>query len=331
MKLNLRRTGAGLALGLLAAAQAQAQGTEAFPQKPIQMIIHTGAGASTDTVMRMLARLAEPLLGQPILVVNRVGASGMIGVGAVAKSAPDGYTIGGVSSGPITIAPHMGPAGYKPEDYRFIAMASKAPVAFCVAQGFPASSAKQLLDEMRKNPGKYSYGNDGHGGFVHLAGERIFAAAGVKALPVPYAGANQTLTAFLGNVVDIFGGGLATIVPFARQGKAKCLLVTSAARDASLPTADSLSDIGIPETETLIWRGVIAPVGIPPERLVKLESAFAEAIRDPRFKQFAESLGETPWNIDPAAAGKYVGAEYRAMGELVNKLGLSSPTPKPGG
>lgn len=309
------------AAGLAAAMPVAAQ-EEAWPSKPIQMIVPVGGGGSTDVMMRKLAQYAEPLLGQKIVFMNKPGASGMIGVAALAKSPPDGYTIGGVWSGPVTMAPHSAPAGYGPEEYVTVATTTEAPGVFCVQPSFPANNGREFLEELRRNPGKYSYGNEGIGAFVHLAAERIFAAAGVKALAVPFAGANQTATAFLGGTIDIFGGGISSILQFAQQGKAKCLLVTSAKRHPSLPNVDSLTDVGLPQAETLLWRSVIAPAGVPADRLRKLTAAFTQAAQNPEFQQFALARGEAAWTLDYAAANRYVAEEYRTMAQLAEKLGL---------
>jgi len=312
-------------IGSLAALQVGAQGSEPFPSKPIQMIIPTGPGSGTDIGMRRLASVAAPLLGQPIVVINRPGASGMLGVSTVARAAPDGYTIAGVWSAPVTTAPHLGPAGYKLEDLVVVASVGTTPGVFCVAPNFPADNGKQFLEQLRRNPDKYTYGTDGVGGFVRMAGERVFAAAGVKAVPVAFSGAAQTLESFIGGHIDIYGGGVGVILQLAQQGRAKCLLVTSAERDASLPNTDSLSDVGLKEAETVSRRMIIAPAGIPRERLARLEAAFREALLDPKFKEFAESRGEPLWIADAESANQLIAQEYRVMGQLVSKLGLKNP------
>jgi tripartite-type tricarboxylate transporter receptor subunit TctC len=311
-----------LSLGMLAASQAGAQGAQAFPDKPIRMIVPVGAGGSTDIMLRQLAVLAEPLLGQPIVIINRPGASGMMGVAGVARAPADGYTIGGVWSGPVSMAPHIEPSGYNFEDYVMVAPVTEAPGVLCVAPNFPANDGRQLLEELKRNPGKYTYGTEGVGGFVHLSSERIFSAAGIQAVAVPFSGANQTVTAFLGGHIDIFGGGISTVLEFARQGKAKCLLVTSAKRHPALPETHSLDDVGLSTSETLLWRAVIAPAGTPPQHLARLEKAFGEAARMPAFRQFALSRGESPWLVDRASGQKYMSDEYRTMGSLVQRLGL---------
>jgi tripartite-type tricarboxylate transporter receptor subunit TctC len=300
----------------------QAQAAEEFPDRPIQMIVSVGPGGSTDTVMRSLIQFASPLLGQPIVIINRPGASGMIGVGAVARAASDGYTIGGVWSGPITMAPHVSTANYKPTDYQLVAMTTEAPGVLCVQPGFPSKNAAEFLDELRRNPDKYTYGADGIGGFVQFATERIFSAAGVHQRIIPYSGADQTVNAFLAGTIDIYGGAIATILPFVKDGKAKCLVVTSAKRYVALPDVESLDDVNLAQAQTLLWRGVIAPPDVPVDRLEKLRDAFSKAAMNPEFKIIAERRGEEPWDISRPAAIKYVQDEYADMEQLAKQLQL---------
>jgi tripartite-type tricarboxylate transporter receptor subunit TctC len=295
---------------------------ESFPDHPIQMIVPTVPGGSIDILMRDLMQLASPLLGQPISILNKAGASGMIGVSAVTHAKPDGYTIGGVWSGPITMAPHVGPANYKPTDYTMVTMVSAASGVMCVSPKFPANNGREFLEELRKHPDKYSYGADGVGGFVRFATERVFNAADVHARMIPYAGASEIVNAFLGGIVDIYGGALATVLPFAKQGKAKCLLLTSANRSTLLPDIDSLSDVGYASSQTLVWHGIIAPANVPEDRLAKLRDAFQKVIAEPSFKKFAESLGEEPWTMSAAEANKFTTDEYNTMGELAKKIGF---------
>jgi len=305
------------------AGSAIVHAAENFPDRPIQMIVPVGAGGSTDTVMRALIQFASPLLGQPIIIVNRPGASGMIGVGALARSANDGYTVGGVWSGPVTMAPQVNPPTYKLDDYQVVAMTTEAPGTLCVKPDFPSKNGTEFLDELRKHPDKYTYGADGVGGFVQFATERVFAAAGVHQRMIPYAGADQTVNAFLSGTIDIYGGAIATILPFVKDGKAKCLLVTSAKRYDVLPDVDGLDDVKLPKSETLLWRGIIAPQGVPKERLDKLRDAFTKAAMNPEFEKLAKLRGEQPWNIGQAEAIDYVKNEYGEMGRLAQQLKLT--------
>jgi tripartite-type tricarboxylate transporter receptor subunit TctC len=274
---------------------------DTYPDRPIQMVIPAGPGSSTDTIMRSLAKFAAPLLGQSIVIFNKPGASGTIGVGSVTRAANDGYTIGGVWSGPITMAPHVATPSYTPADYQ---------------------NAGEFLAELRNNPDKYTYGSDGVGGFVQFATGRIFEAAGVRQRLIPYSGADQTVTAFISGTIDIYGGAIATILPFVTEGKAKCLLVTSSRRYAALPEVQSLADINLSQAQTLLWRAVIAPRDVPADRLEKLRDAFTKAALNPEFKMMAERRGEEIWNISPDEAAKYVQNEYAQMERLAKQLQL---------
>jgi tripartite-type tricarboxylate transporter receptor subunit TctC len=286
------------------------------------MVIPAGPGSSTDTIMRSLAKFAAPLLGQPIVIFNRPGASGTIGVGTVTRSANDGYTVGGVWSGPITMAPHVATPSYTPADYQIVAMTTEAPGILCVQPNFPANNAAEFLAELRNHPDKYTYGADGVGGFVQFATGRIFEAAGVRQRIIPYSGADQTVTAFISGTIDIYGGAIATILPFVTEGKAKCLLITSSRRYAALPDVQSLADVNLPQAQTLLWRGIIAPRDVPADRLEKLRAAFSEAAINPEFKLIAERRGEEIWNVSPADAAKYVQDEYAHMERLAKQLSL---------
>ena len=307
----------GLITGPFASASA-----EAYPERPIQMVIPAGPGSSTDTIMRSLAKFAAPLLGQPIVIFNKPGASGTIGVGNVTRASNDGYTIGGVWSGPVTMAPHVATPSYTPADYQIVAMTTEAPGVLCVQPGFPAENAGELLAELRNNPDKYTYGADGVGGFVQFATGRIFEAAGVRQRIIPYSGADQTVTAFISGTIDIYGGAIATILPFVMEGKAKCLLVTSSRRYAALPDVQSLADVNLSQAQTLLWRGIIAPRDVPADRLEKLRAVFSDAATNPEFKAIAERRGEEIWNISPDEAAKYVRDEYAQMERLAKQLQL---------
>src|SRR5262249_51184866 len=160
------------------------------PSKPIEMIIPTAAGGGTDIAFRMLAELVEPILGQKVVIVNKTGGGGYVGMASIVQAKPDGYTIGGLWNAPPAMSPHMLPAPYGPNDYAAVTLAPWAPTVLCVKKAFPASDGKSFIEELRKNSGKYTYGNDGMGGTLHLATERVFMKMGVKAQPVPFNGAS---------------------------------------------------------------------------------------------------------------------------------------------
>jgi len=305
----------------LATAGVSAQ--EKFPSRPIEIIVPTAAGGGTDIAFRMLAEIAEPMLGQKVVVSNKVGGGGFIGMTAIVRAKPDGYTLGGLWNAPLTMTPHMQPAPYTPNDYTTLTLADSAATIFCTKSDFPANNGKEFIDVLKANPGKYTYGNDGVGGTLHLAAERIFSKMGAKARPVPFAGAGETLKNFLGGHIDIYAGSITPILPYLKDGTAKCLLVTTAKRVETIPQASSLADIGVPEAQTVLWHGLIAPNGVPAERMALLERAFRDAARSDKFREYMQTRGIEVNASSGAEFRKLIDTEYAAMGEVMKSLGLA--------
>ena len=239
---TMKGVSAALALSIVAVG---ATAQEKYPSRPIEMVIPTAAGGGTDISLRMLAELAEPALGQKIVVVNKTGGGGAVGMMGIIQAKPDGYTIGGLWNAPLTMTPHALPSPYKPSDYAAVSLVTWAPTILCVKAAFPANDGKAFIDEIRKNPNKFTYGNDGLGGTLHLASERVFQKLGVKARPIPFAGAGETLKAFLGDHIDIYAGSISPILPYVKDKSAKCLMITSPERNATVPDAASLTDLGV--------------------------------------------------------------------------------------
>ena len=295
----------------------------AMAAEALKMIIPTPPGGGTDGYFRVLAREAEPLLGEPIVILNVPGAGGTIGVGQMVRAQPDGQTVAAVWLGPITVSPNTMKVPYTPNDYIPIVQVSSAPYVLCVHPDFPANDGKGLIEALKKDPDKYTYGNDGLGGPGHLGTARILRAVNASARDVPFKGAGETLQNFLGRHVDIYVGSIPPILPHLQAGKAKCLLVTSAERVPSLPAAASLTDIGIPNEETILWRALIAPKATPPDRIAALESAFEKAANAPASRKFLEDAGEQTVIKKGAALKRYIEAEYEAMAKLAKALNLA--------
>jgi tripartite-type tricarboxylate transporter receptor subunit TctC len=314
-----RNAAAAVLVAFLAGAPAPVW-ADNYPERPVQLVVPAGPGSSTDTIMRSLAQVAAPMLGQSIVILNKPGASGTIGVSYVTRSEPDGYTIGGVPSGAITMAPHVAASNFQASDYRVVAMITQAAGVLCVHPGFPANSAAEFLAVLRDNPDKYTYGSDGVGAFVQFSTARIFDPAGIRQRIIPFSGADQTVTAFIAGTIDIYGGAIATIAPFVAEGKAKCLLLTTARRFAALPNVESLEDVQMAQAQTLLWRAVIAPRDMPQDRFEKLRDVLVKAAQSPEFKAMAEKRGEEVWVISAEDAAKYVQGEFTEMEQLARAL-----------
>jgi len=316
------RIGATAVFATLMAGAFSPVWAQTYPERPVQLVVPAGPGSSTDTIMRSLAQAAAPLLGQSIVILNKPGASGTIGVGYVTRSEPDGYTIGGVPSGAITMAPHVAAQSFQATDYRIVAMITQAAGVLCVHPDFPAKNATEFLAELKNNPDKYTYGSDGVGAFVQFSTARIFQPLGIRQRIIPYSGADQTVTAFLSRTIDIYGGAIATIAQFVAEGKAKCLLLTTARRFATLPDVEGLDDIKMAQAQTLLWRAVIAPRDIPQDRFDKLRDVLTKAAQNPEFKAMAEKRGEEVWVISAEDAAKYAQGEFVQMEQLAKELHL---------
>ena len=239
-------------------------------QTVTKLIVPTAPGGGTDALFRVASKDAQRFIGGPISVQNVPGAGGTIGVAQMVNSPPDGYTLAGVWPSPVTVVPQTSKVPYTPNDYIPVIQLSTAPYVFCVHPDFPANDGKSFMEELRKNPKKYTYGTDGLGGPAQLATERIFRPQNIQAVDVPYKGAGETIIGFLSNQIDIYVGSIPPVLQHANIGKAKCLLVSSVNRNAQFPNASSLKDIGLPKEETLLWRVVLAPKGTKPERVKQI-------------------------------------------------------------
>jgi tripartite-type tricarboxylate transporter receptor subunit TctC len=305
---------------ICAASPAMAQ--EKFPTRPIEIIVPVALGGGTDIATRLLAEAVEPILGQKVVIINRPGAGGALGMNAIVQAKPDGYTLGGLWNAPLTMTPHSQAMPYSLQDYVAISLLDTAPLVMCTKPDFPANSGKEFIEVIRNNPNKYTYGNDGVVGTVHLATERIFSKFGVKARPVPFTGAGETLKSFLGGHIDFYAGSLTPIVPHLKAGAAKCLLLTSKEKNPAMPQAASLTELGVPESATYLWHGIIGPKGMPQDRVAILDKAFAQAVKGDKFRLSMESKGVTIAGGGAGEFRKLIDSEYKAMGEVVTALGM---------
>ena len=312
----------GLA-GLVLVLGATAGGAETFPAKPIELMVPTPPGGGTDITARLLADVAEPFVGQKVVVVNKPGGSGGVGVSLLTRAKPDGYTLAFVWNAPLTIVPHTLEVGYGLDDYTPITQSTGGtPLIFCAKPDFPARDGKEFLEHLRQHPDRYTYGNDGVGATVQLAGERVFRAVGVKVRAVPFGGAGETLKAFLGGHVDIYGGSIPPVVGYVKEGRMKCLLATSVERNHALPGTTSLGELGLPDKASDLWRGVIGPKGLPADRAAFLEKAFRQAAQTAKFREALVARGEQAIGSTGAEFRKAIAAEYAEHGEIIQSLGL---------
>ena len=243
-----------------------------YPERAIEVTIPAPAGGGTDTSARKLATLLEEELGASIAILNVIGGGGSVGVTQFMLQKPTGYSLLATWNSPITTVPQVQQTAYQPDSFTPIASTSETAYTLCVKPDFPADTGEAFLEELAANPGKYTYGNDGIGGTMQLAAERIFQSRGIEAVAIPFGGAGETLQNFLGGHVDIYGGSISPVLPYTETGEAKCLLVTSAAPVKALPQAAGLESLGLGDEETLLWRMVLGPAGMDADVVATLSA-----------------------------------------------------------
>ncbi len=283
--------------GTLLSAPSMAQ---AYPTKPIKLIIPFPAGGATDIVGRVVAQQLGVELGQTVVVDNRAGAAGVIGSESVARAAPDGYTILLSTSSTHTIGPILNPKiPYSPtKDFTPIMYLAASPQVVVVPLSSPANTMPELIDYIKKNPGKLNFGSAGTGGIPHLSTERFLAMTGTKMTHVPYKGTALAMPDLMAGRLDLMFDSISVSLPHIRDGKVRALAVTSPKPSSVAPNIPTLSQF-VPGYESLTWFGVFGPAGLPPAIQEKLNQALNKAIQNPALlAQFAklgfDAAGGTP-------------------------------------
>ena len=309
-------------IGLTAAAAMAAPAFAEYPDRTIELTIPAGAGGGTDTSARKLALLLEEKLGTSIAILNVGGGGGSVGASQFMQAKPDGYSLFATWNSPLTTVPQVQDVAYSLDSFTPIASTSETAYTLCVKTDFPATTGAEFLAELEANPGKYTYGNDGIGGTMQLAAERIFQAKGIDAIAIPFGGAGETLQNFLGGHVDIYGGSISTVLPYVESGEAKCPIVTSATDVPALEGASGLESLGLADKETLLWRAILGPKDLDPAIVVKLGDVIEEAVNDPGYVESLATKGEMPNVVRGEALGARLKSEYDALAEVSKALGL---------
>jgi tripartite-type tricarboxylate transporter receptor subunit TctC len=305
---------------LLISATSFAQEGVKYPIKPIDYIVQFAPGGGADITSRMLCKIAEGILGQPIVVENKAGGAGAIGINLVAKAKPDGYTIGGFSYSATVIGPHIREIPFKTkEDFSFICQYAEYTHAFVVKANAPWKTFKDFIEDARKNPGRRTYCSAGAKSGQHIYIQQIAHMANVNLRHIPYAGDAEELAAVLGGHVD--AGIIAAIAPHMKTGSLRALAVDSQNRWKILPDVPTFKELGF-AIEAPFWIGVAGPKGIPNEILRKLEKAFEMAAKDPSFDEALERIHMLPAYRSGEEFKKVVFRDYDIQGELIKKLPL---------
>ncbi len=312
---------------LLAAALLGGIGSRAlaqtWPAKPVRLLLGYAPGGGADITARELAQPLSKLLGQPVIVDYKAGASGTLAAAEVARAAPDGYTLGLLDNAPLAIVPALRNLAYDPlKSFTPIAMVTQLPQVLVANPGLPAATSRELIALMRKQPGKLNFGSGGSGSVGHLAAELYKARSETFALHVPYRGGAPTITALIGGEVQFAFLTYAATAQFIKSGQLKALGVSSALRMPQLPNVPTIAEDGLPGYEAVGWFALVGPAGLPPAVVQTLQKAVAEALAAPAVVQRFETLGQTvaAGKVDPNQA---IAAELATWRKLVAERKLS--------
>jgi tripartite-type tricarboxylate transporter receptor subunit TctC len=296
------------AVALAIAGNALAQ--HAYPAQAVKLVVPFAPGGSTDIAARLLAEYGARELGQPIVIENKAGAGGSVGMEYVAKAKADGYTLGmaTVSTHGANPAVYGSRLKYDPvKDFTPITNVATTPSVFAVNPGkVEQRTMPEFLAYVKVHPGQVSFGSPGNGSLGHANIEHFMALAGIKMLHVPYRGAGQVMNDALAGQVDAITDNLPSALPHIKAGKLRALVVLSETRSPALPDVPTYGELGFPQMGGGGWFGVVAPAGTPPEAVNKLNAAFHQAMRNPDFIKRIDELGATLIPGTPAEFGQQI-------------------------
>lgn len=318
-----RGTVAALALiGL--ALPAAAQG--AYPNQAVKFVVGNVAGSSSDTVARVISGALTTALGQQALVINQPGAGGTIAAEAVARAAPDGYTIMVSSTQAHSISPHIYPnAKYKPlEDFVPVTMIARTENALVVPAAQPFKTVKEIIEFAKANPGKLNMANAGPGSQSHLAGALFAHMAGIEVLHVPYKGA-ASVTAVVANQNELTINPMPATTAHIKSGRLRLIAVGSDKRLATYPDVPTIAESGVPGFESSGWTGLVAPKGTPAAIIARIRDAVLVTLKDQTVQSALERAGADAWSSTPEEMWAYVKEDLARFAVAVKVAGAKAP------
>ena len=307
------------ALAFTTAAYAQP-----FPNRPIKIIVPFGPGGFTDVAARILQKELAPAIGQAVIIENRPGAGSTIGTDAVAKAAPDGYTLVMISTAHV-ISPHLyKQMPYDPiRDFTPVMKLAEGPYVLVVHPSLPAKSVSELIALAKAQPGTIDYASSGNGSAQHLVGALFTTMAGVNLNHVPYKGSNQAMNDVLGGQVKVSFVGVPNALPNLNSGKLKALGVSTAKRYAELPDVPTIAEAGVAGYDATIWLGLLAPPGTPREIVDKLNTSITRILSTPEAKKLMASAGVDVATSSPEEFHKLMQSELDRWGRVVKETGMT--------
>lgn len=310
-----------VAIGLMGAS-ALCGAQERYPSRSVEIVNSFAPGGTADLNVRALQAAAEKVLGQPLVETFRQGGGGIVGTAEVARSAPDGYKLLVVSSGELTAGPNLTQTSYSLDSFDFICRVSSRPYGFVVRADAPWRGFAEFRQDVSRNPGKYTIGTTPRGG-VFLTAQHLIHRGGMQLLPVPYGGSGPYLMAVLSGQVNAAWAPLPSTESYLRSGQMRLLAITGPERVKDYPAVPTFKELGI-DSPFVLWIGIVAPKGLPPERLSFLRDACAKIVEDPGYHQLAAKYAIEIAYAPPDVFEKQVRDEFVVFQSLVKELGLKA-------
>ncbi len=297
---------------------------QSYPDRPLKIVVSYGPGGGSDIQARLIGQNISDRLKQPVLVENRPGGNGVIGMRAAATSKPDGYTLYWGSSDHVI----MGPSTFSNypfdplKDFVPVSIISSQPYLIVVPATVPARTLTEFIALAKSRPGQLNFGSTGTGGLAHLAGEVMQKVTGIRMVHVPFKGAAEANAGLIGDQVQLQFAGVATITPLVKSGAVRAIGVTSAERLAAYPDLPTMTEAGFPDLVISSWNGIFLPAGTPPEIVNAVYGGVAHALRQKETLDRLSGLGLQTTNASPVEFSKFIKTELDKWDKNIKSIGM---------
>jgi tripartite-type tricarboxylate transporter receptor subunit TctC len=297
-----------------------------YPEKPIKLVVASGAGGSTDTAARIMAINIQEHIGQPIIVVNKKGGSGGIGINFALKAKPDGYLLmEGMIGGHVLFPAMNTSAGYTPEDYTPIAMTQMNPNVLVVKADSPYKTLNDLLGAIKAKPGKLKFSHAGAGSIHYFGVHLLLKTAGLgndSTISIPYKGGSKSMAGLLRGEADFHQTNLVSAIDFIESGKVRALAVTTKKRLKAFPDVPTYGELGYPNVDIFGWRGVIGPKNLPKAIVDQWAKAVQDTMARKGWKKMVKAVGDMPRYMGPEEFSKHIASDFKRYRQMATDLDI---------